>query len=846
MASATSWTLTVSNTGGSGSGTVTSDPAGIDCGSTCSASFDDGTDVTLTATPEPGSRFDSWSGDCTGTGPCVVKMDSDRSVTATFVRQRSVTIFPAGTGSGTVTSNPPGVDCGSTCSAAFDAGSTVTLTATPAPGSRFAGWSGDCSGTDPCTVTMDGNKNVTATFELLPVLTVAKDGTGSGTVTSDPAGIDCGSTCSASFPEGQVVTLTATPDSGSRFDHWSGDCTGSGPCTVTMDQNHSVTATFTRQWTLSVLKTGDGTGTVTSSPGGIDCGATCSAAFDDGTVVTLTATPDSGSEFTGWTGGCAGTGPCTVTMSGDVTVGATFEGPRTLTVTKSGTGTGTVTSNPAGIDCGATCSATFGHGSVVTLTATPAPGNTFLGWSGDCAGTTTCTVRMDADHSVNATFSGPPTEQQTLLVSKAGTGTGTVSSTPAGIDCGSTCSASFVTGTVVILTATPASGSTFAGWSGDCTGTGACTLTMSVAHSVTATFNAPPAPRTLTVSTAGSGSGTVTSNPAGINCGSTCSASFTSGTAVTLTATPASGSTFAGWSGDCTGTGACTLTMSVAHTVTATFTLVSGRTLTVAKAGSGSGTVASNPAGINCGSTCSAIFGDGTEVTLMATPASGDSFTGWSGDCSGTGACTLTMNAAHSVTATFGTAPLLRTLTVSKRGTGAGAVASQPGGIQCGSTCTAQFQDGATVVLSAKASRGSRFSGWSGDCSGTGTCTVAMGAAHSVTAGFSRLPKPKRHFNAYVPPPYNYDPANELTWWNSFDVRRIPRGTKVTIRCCPGSEVAYADRSHKAHSKRVSGHRFHYRDTFQVVIQKSGYLRCDLKVTILKHTKIIRTWGRTC
>jgi hypothetical protein len=85
-----------------------------------------------------------------------------------------------------------------------------------------------------------------------------------------------------------------------------------------------------------------------------------------------------------------------------------------------------------------------------------------------------------------------------------------------------------------------------------------------------------PAPNlmTLTVSRAGSGSGTVTSNPSGINCGSTCSASFVSGTVVTLTATAAAGSTFAGFSGACTGTGTCVLSISEARSTTATFTLM--------------------------------------------------------------------------------------------------------------------------------------------------------------------------------------------------------------------------------------------------------------------------------
>jgi hypothetical protein len=92
---------------------------------------------------------------------------------------------------------------------------------------------------------MDAPKSVSATFDVGPrTLTVTKAGSGSGTVTSSPAGIDCGSTCSADFTSGQVVTLTATADAGSTFTGWGGDCTGSGPCVVTMDQDRAVTATF--------------------------------------------------------------------------------------------------------------------------------------------------------------------------------------------------------------------------------------------------------------------------------------------------------------------------------------------------------------------------------------------------------------------------------------------------------------------------------------------------------------------------------------------------------------------------------------------------------------------------
>ena len=76
---------------------------------------------------------------------------------------------------------------------------------------------------------------------------MTKAGAGTGTVTSSPAGINCGSTCTATYANGTTVTLTASPTSRSRFSGWSGDCTGRSTCVLTMTANHAVTATFTRK-----------------------------------------------------------------------------------------------------------------------------------------------------------------------------------------------------------------------------------------------------------------------------------------------------------------------------------------------------------------------------------------------------------------------------------------------------------------------------------------------------------------------------------------------------------------------------------------------------------------------
>ena len=170
----------------------------------------------------------------------------------------------------------------------------------------------------------------------------------------------------------------------------------------------TVTVTVGGPSTLTIAKSGSGT--VTGTPGGIDCGATCSADYSAGTVVTLTATPSTGYVFAGWSGGgCTGTGSCVVTVNGPLTVTASFAVAQfSLVVTKTGTGDGTITSTPAGIDCGATCSASYNAGTVVTLNATPSAGFVFAGWSGGCTRLLPCRLTMDAAANVSAAFFPPP------------------------------------------------------------------------------------------------------------------------------------------------------------------------------------------------------------------------------------------------------------------------------------------------------------------------------------------------------------------------------------------------------------------------------------------------------
>lgn len=151
-------------------------------------------------------------------------------------------------------------------------------------------------------------------------------GAGGGSVTSTPAGINCGATCTASFAWATMPGLIAAPAQHFVFSGWSGACSGMAPCAPLVETPQSVTATFTRvQWPLSVTLAGPGAGTVTSQDNVINCGAACAAAYPVGGTVTLTALSGANSVFAGWSGSCTGNlATCTVTISQAQAVTATF------------------------------------------------------------------------------------------------------------------------------------------------------------------------------------------------------------------------------------------------------------------------------------------------------------------------------------------------------------------------------------------------------------------------------------------------------------------------------------------------------------------------------------------
>jgi hypothetical protein len=277
----------------------------------------------------------------------------------------------------------------------------------------------------------------------------------------------------------------------------------------------------------------------------------------------------------------------------------------------------------------------------------------------------------------------------------------------------------------------------------DATGNG-CGYSGCSTSTCTITGNTSSATEPLDLTLSGSGSGTVT-GPASFSCASSCTGNFATGSTVTLTAAPKSGSSFLGWSGGgCSGTGTCKVTMSSAESVTADFVTVLhvvNPTLLVSVTGTGSGKVTS-PGGISCPTTCSHSYSRTASDTLTATAAADSTFEGWSGGgCSGTGTCHALMSASKSVTAEFSlNAPDTDTLTVSLAGTGSGKITST-GGISCPTSCNHTYTTGTTDTLSAVAAPGSKFTGWSGGgCSGAATCKVTVSSALGVTANFALEP----------------------------------------------------------------------------------------------------------
>ncbi len=345
-------------------------------------------------------------------------------------------------------------------------GNTGSLSRT---GYTFAGWNSAANGTG--TNYAAGGTYTPNTAATLYARWTLNTYTVTGTRTSTNGTI---TPATRTVNHGSTTTFTITPNVGytASASGCGGSLSGTTYTTGVITANCTVTATFT-------LNTYTVTGTRTSTNGTI---TPATRTVNHGATTTFTITPNVG--YTASASGCGGSLSGTTYTTGVITANCTVTATFTLntyTVTGSAGANGTIT--PA--------TRTVNHGATTTFTITPNVGYTASasGCGGSLSGTTYTTGVITANCTVTATFT---IMSFALTTNKSGTGTGTLTSNPAGINCGATCSTNYNYGTSVTLSHTAAANSLFTGWSGACTGTGACTVSMTQARNVTASFALMP------------------------------------------------------------------------------------------------------------------------------------------------------------------------------------------------------------------------------------------------------------------------------------------------------------------------------------------------------------------
>ena len=267
--------------------------------------YDEGTVVDIRATAAGGYRFVRWEGAVTGsTNPTTVTMTGNLQVRAVFVRTYTLKITVATAGGGATT---PAAGTHT-----YDSGAVVDITAVPDDGYRFGGWTGPVrSPSSPATtITMTGNRAVSATFVKTYAMTISVTPVGGGT-TSPAIGV-------TTYDAGSLAILRATASPGYRFDHWEGASTRTSErVAVRMDANKTATVVFVKTYTLTFSPSPSNGGTV--YPGG-------KHTYDDGTVVAMRATARADYHFDHWEGALTGSvNPSSVTMNADLVLTAVFK-----------------------------------------------------------------------------------------------------------------------------------------------------------------------------------------------------------------------------------------------------------------------------------------------------------------------------------------------------------------------------------------------------------------------------------------------------------------------------------------------------------------------------------------
>jgi uncharacterized repeat protein (TIGR02543 family) len=481
-----------------------------------------GNPVQLTAVAGAGHIFAGWGGRLTGNqNPVTVGFQTGDQVTALFTPvQFNITTSAQGQGAVTLTPDKP----------TYGYGEVITVTATAEPGWIFSRWSSGMAGTEnPRQLTVRTNRNIRATFEPSSY-TLSLETVGEGAIQHTPV--------RESYDQGEEVVLTAHAAEGWFFTGWSGDLTGNAnPATVTINTAKTIRATFTQSpFTLAVSVMGQGQ--VHANP--------AQTLYAPGDVVELLATPASGWLFVRWEGALSGTdNPANLVMDQNRTVVAVFaQDPGQYSISLSAQGGGIVAIEPE--------QALYASGTRATFTAIANDGWVFTHWGGDLEGSVNpTTLTLDKDKNITANFAPIAAEQYSVAVQKIGEGTVTLD--PLG---------PYNSEAIVLMTARPAIGWGFTGWSGDYNGvTNPVELFIDDSKVITATFG--QAAFSLNTGTAGRGS-VLLSRPG----------PYVPGEVVTLTAVPAIGAEFLGWSGDINSDeNPVNIVMDEDKTVTAAFTM---------------------------------------------------------------------------------------------------------------------------------------------------------------------------------------------------------------------------------------------------------------------------------
>ena len=668
----------------------------------------------------------------------------------------TLSVAEAGLGSGTVISSPSGIACPAViCTANFALGQTVTLTAIGGVGSVFTGWTVNgsnttCPSTLPCTLTMSGDENVTATFGNASI-TVSGMGNGSGTITSSPSGINCtvtngiaSGTCTFSnFPGGtQTVTLTATATGNSTFAGWLGLCgspvvgaAGTGPCQFPLSIESDIALSgpqavavfsgpaqafaqgqvfvgsldgmifvYNPDGTLAqVLNSGNLAGEIYGmnfdQAGNLYAANPVANGVPDGTVEFFGNNASGPTTFGTYSNGAPS--DVLIDPQGDVFVGACGGQASPISeFANAKSGAPTSTFFPAYQSCSnsgqfiellddnATMLYATGGNSVGNFDilynyqnpdfATNLPGSRAyqireLSDKSVIVADTTQIVRLSPAGSVSQTYTpGGGGPFYALAVNLDGLSFWTIDASS-----GKVYQVRLSDGALLntINTGIPGSASSFSLGGIAILGQpqpGGADVSVSMNSAPTSVAGGAQVSYTITVTNNGPGDAfnvaMTDAFPSGVvflssattldSCTGTTTVTCTLGTmtsgqnaTITIVVTPK----FAGTLPNTVNVTSTTPDPNAANNSASTSTNVTANavTLSVGEAGAGFGAVTSMPAGISCQPTCIGSFQQGGMVTLTATPAAGSTFVGWSGACSGTGSCIVTMTGNETVIANF-------------------------------------------------------------------------------------------------------------------------------------------------------------------------------------------------